>query len=105
MTMMAMMFLTPTSPLLPLRISCSSGAGKVNWCPTSDLDTWQFKGHGLSFGFGNGSFGIFWSLPSHLDPGEGGGVDPGGGTTRDEDLPVDQLNNAIKSDFGWLNYR
>ena len=103
MTMMAMMFLTPTSPLLPLRISCSSGAGKVNWCPTSDLEV-AFQGSCLGFDFGNGPFGVLWSHPSHLDPGEGGGVDPGGGTTRDEDLVVEQLDRAMKSNFGSLNY-
>ena len=64
---------------------------------------WHFKGHGLGFDFGNGPFGILWSLPSHLDPGEGGGVDPGGGTTREEDL-AGELDNAVKSDFGSLNY-
>ena len=105
--MMVMMFTTPTSPLLPLRISCSSGGGKVNWCPTSDLDV-AFQGSWFEFDSGNSPFGVLclrlWSLPSHLDPGEGGGVDPGGGTTRDEDLPVEQLDNPIKTDFGSLDY-
>ena len=57
----------------------------------------------MSFDFGNVPFGVLWSLPSHLDPGEGGGVDPGGGTTREEDL-AGELDNAVKSDFGSLNY-
>ena len=57
----------------------------------------------LTLEIGNGPIGVLWSLPSHLDPGEGGGVDPGGGTTREEDL-AGELDNAVKSDFGSLNY-
>ena len=29
--------------LLPLRVSCSRGAGKVNWWPTRDLNCWLNK--------------------------------------------------------------
>ena len=47
---------------------------------TNDVDCWKHQ-----------------RFPKHLDPGEGGGVDPGGGTTRDEDLNVFRILTKVRS--------